>query len=122
VKTVRSLLEKYVDKTTAFQKKNCKELVPTDILSSIITLCTLFDALATVENGVSPQEGESYILMIENWFLFSLIWSIGASLDEDGRMKFDIFLREMDPRYGSMNNLNYLYKKIGFSNFGVSNS
>ena len=81
VKTVRSLLEKYVDKATAFQKKNCKELVPTDTLSCIITLCTLFDALAIVENGVSPQEGDTYIPMIENWFLFALIWSIGASLD-----------------------------------------
>ena len=73
--------------------------MPTDTLSCIITLCTLFDALATVENGVSPQEGDAYIPMIENWFLFALIWSIGASLDEEGRTKFDIFLREMDPRY-----------------------
>ncbi|KAI5057584.1 hypothetical protein GOP47_0027599 [Adiantum capillus-veneris] len=99
IRTVRVLLDKYVDKATAFQKKNCKELVPTDNLSCLITLCTLFDALATTENGVSPQEGDSYIPMIENWFLFVLIWSIGASLDEEGRAKFDIFLREMDPRY-----------------------
>nr|AML30862.1 axonemal inner arm dynein heavy chain 6 [Marsilea vestita] len=99
IKTVRSLLEKYVDKVTEFQKKNCKELVPTDSLCCIITLCTLFDSLATPENGVAPFEGDSYIPMIENWFLFVLIWSIGAGLDEEGRTKFDILLREMDPRY-----------------------
>lgn len=34
--------------------------------------------------------------MVELWFIFSLIWSICASVDEDGRKKMDNFLREMD--------------------------
>lgn len=34
--------------------------------------------------------------MIELWFTFSLIWSVCASVDEDGRKKMDNFLREME--------------------------
>lgn len=34
--------------------------------------------------------------MVELWFVFSLIWSICASVDEAGRKKIDNFLREMD--------------------------
>lgn len=34
--------------------------------------------------------------MVELWFVFSLIWSICASVDEAGRKRIDNFLREMD--------------------------
>ncbi|KAJ7527535.1 hypothetical protein O6H91_16G059900 [Diphasiastrum complanatum] len=97
--TLRKLLIQYVDAATLFRRHKCKETVPIDLLNGFVTLCKLFDSLATPENGVSPQQGESYVSMIETWFLFVLIWSIGASVDEEGRKMFDLFLRELDPRF-----------------------
>lgn len=32
--------------------------------------------------------------LIEPWYLFSLVWSVGATCDGDSRKKFDVFLRE----------------------------
>ena len=32
--------------------------------------------------------------LIEPWYLFSLVWSVGATCDGDSRKKFDTFLRE----------------------------
>ena len=81
------------------KRLHCHELVAVDRLSCVKVFTRLFDALAIPENGVTPEEGEHYPLMIEMWFLFCIIWSIGGPLDEDGRKKFDAFMREMDTRY-----------------------
>ncbi len=42
-------------------------------------------------------QGEEYFArMVEMWLLFSVIWSIGASVDEDGRRRLDAFVRELE--------------------------
>lgn len=45
---------------------------------------------------INVSVAEHLGIMVELWFVFSLIWSICASVDEDGRKKIDNFLREMD--------------------------
>ncbi|KAM3857822.1 dynein axonemal heavy chain 2 [Diretmus argenteus] len=92
---LKCLFEKYTEKTLAFKKCNCKELVQITELNGVTSLCRLYDSLATANNGVNPSDTEHYGQMVELWFLFSLIWSICASVDEDGRKKMNIFLREM---------------------------
>ena len=37
----------------------------------------------------------NYDLHLQNSFMFSLVWSIGASVDTDSRPMFDSFLREL---------------------------
>ncbi|CAL1534967.1 unnamed protein product, partial [Lymnaea stagnalis] len=32
--------------------------------------------------------------LIEPWFIFSFVWSLGASCDNDSRVKFDAWLRQ----------------------------
>lgn len=105
-------------KVLEFRHKNCKELIPTSQLNAVVSLCKLYDALATPENGVcssylycsvvircnfllkvNPDDVDNYPRMIEMWFLFSLIWSICASVDEDSRKKIDTLLREMESQF-----------------------
>ena len=33
--------------------------------------------------------------LVEMYFVFSLIWSLGASVDENGRKEFDLLIREI---------------------------
>uniref|UniRef100_A0A8C1Q525 Dynein, axonemal, heavy chain 2 n=1 Tax=Cyprinus carpio TaxID=7962 RepID=A0A8C1Q525_CYPCA len=93
---VMQLFDRHIDKTLTFKKTHCKELVPITELNGVASLCRLYDSLATPENGVNPADSENFGRMVELWFIFSLIWSVCASVDEDGRKKIDNFLREVE--------------------------
>jgi len=94
VDTLWKLMNKYIDAALLFKRLHCNENVQTDPLNTIKTLMTLFDSL-TADNASEGTQGN----LTELWFLFCLIWSIGSPLDEDGRKKFDMFLRELDASY-----------------------
>ncbi|KAM6908918.1 dynein axonemal heavy chain 2 [Xenentodon cancila] len=93
---LKHLFEKYLDSTLTFKKANCKELIPIGELNGVISLCRLYDSLATPSSGVDTTDTENLGKMVELWFVFSLIWSVCASVDEDGRKKMDYFLRDME--------------------------
>ena len=99
VDTLTRMITKYVQASLECRRLQLKELVQTDRLAAVRQLTTLFDAHNNAEHGVDPADGEAYVPMIEYTFLFCLIWSVGASVDGEGRRKFDMFLREMDSRF-----------------------
>ncbi|KAK7469836.1 hypothetical protein BaRGS_00036165, partial [Batillaria attramentaria] len=98
---------KWIVKTLDFRNANCKELVPIAELNGIISLCNLFTALGTEENGVDPADTDNFSRMVELWFIFCMIWSVCCSVDEKGRFKMDNFLREME---GSFPNKDTVYE------------
>ena len=56
--------------------------------------------------------------MIELWFLFSLIWSICASVDEDSRKKMDNFLREIEGQFpAKVCSLNRMENLFNYKNY-----
>lgn len=51
------MFEKFISKMLAFKKDYCAELVAVPEYSGIISLCKLYSALATPENGVRLAAG-----------------------------------------------------------------
>lgn len=49
---LKLMFEKYIEKVINFKKSSCKELIPITELNGVMSLCRLYDALATSENGV----------------------------------------------------------------------
>ncbi|XP_040604880.1 dynein heavy chain 2, axonemal isoform X1 [Mesocricetus auratus] len=107
VEPLQRMFEKLINKILNFKKDNCHELVPVPEYSGIISLCKLYSVLATPENGVNPADTENYAIMVEMTFVFSMIWSVCASVDEDGRKKIDSYLREIE---GSFPNKDTVYE------------
>ena len=66
VELLQPLFDKFVEKTLQFRQKSCKELIPVGELNSVMSLCHLFDALATPSNGVSSL---TYTYALQNALL-----------------------------------------------------
>ncbi|CAF5150162.1 unnamed protein product, partial [Rotaria magnacalcarata] len=76
----------------------CKELIPIHELNGIISLTKLFDTF-WYTNEIQTQINENETMsgrLIEMWFVFCLMWSIAASVNDEGRRKIDIFFRETE--------------------------
>lgn len=47
-------------------------------------------------NSGLEKDAEGYFGLAEKWFVFSMVWSVMAAADEDGRAKLDAFLRDVE--------------------------
>lgn len=56
---------------------------------------------------VDVTDVDNFAKMVELWYMFSMIWSICCSVDEEGRKKIDAYLREID---GSFPNKDSVYE------------
>ncbi len=93
----KDFFEKWLPKIFRFKLLNLKEPVAQPDFVSVKNLCTLYDSLEKTEQGFSKEKlGTDYASIAEKFFVYCLIWSVGASLDEDGRKKFTTCLAEIE--------------------------
>ena len=93
---INSLLHKYLDAFIDFKHQQLHDLLPATDLNVVQSFCHLYETLATPENCVDPADEIHFDPMVEAWFWFCLVWSIGATLDEDSRKEADLWARELD--------------------------
>ncbi|CAF4716798.1 unnamed protein product [Rotaria socialis] len=91
-------ITKYLEPIMKYKHIYCKELIPIHELNGIISLTKLFDTFwYTNEIQIQINENEAISgRLIEMWFVFCLMWSIAASVNDEGRKKIDIFFRETE--------------------------
>jgi dynein heavy chain len=99
---LQNLVDKYIPKVLKV-KKTCKELVQSSESASIICLTKLYDALCSNLKKNEEQSLEDYNLYIEKWFVFCLIWSIGASVEDSSRRDIDYILRDIESMFPHSN-------------------
>eukprot|EP01028_Stygiella_incarcerata_P002288 TRINITY_DN1424_c1_g1_i1.p1 TRINITY_DN1424_c1_g1~~TRINITY_DN1424_c1_g1_i1.p1 ORF type:complete len:2631 (-),score=647.35 TRINITY_DN1424_c1_g1_i1:5218-13110(-) len=81
-----------------FIRRECREPAPTSDINLVNSLIRIFECMFV--RSFDPAKDESkpdrdVTIMIENSFIFALLWSIGGSVDTASRFKFDAFLRRV---------------------------
>ena len=109
VPMLTGLVDKFVEKFMEFKRLNVNEMLPLSPCACVASMCKLYDAVATPQNGVKLDDNkkmdENCPKFVEMWFLYSLAWSVGGAADEDGRKKLDQYIREIEaqlPAKGTM--------------------
>ncbi|XP_068400848.1 dynein axonemal heavy chain 7 isoform X2 [Eschrichtius robustus] len=91
------LFDRMVPVSVEFIRKHTKELSPTSDTNLVRSLMNLIDCFMNDfadEVKVGERNDRETYSLLEGIFLFSLIWSIGASCKDDDRLKFNKILRE----------------------------
>ncbi|NXN97801.1 DYH7 protein, partial [Rhinopomastus cyanomelas] len=95
---IQSLFDRMVPLCLEFIRKYTKELSPTSDTNLVRSLMNLMDCMMDEfadEAKVKAMAEDDVFSWLEGIFLFSLIWSVGASCKGDDRLKFDKIVREI---------------------------
>ncbi|XP_033843048.1 dynein axonemal heavy chain 7 [Periophthalmus magnuspinnatus] len=95
---ITDLFDRTIPTCLELVRKAAKELSPTSDTNLVKSLMNLMDCNMDEfqdENKIKAMKGEEVCSWLEGIFVFSLVWSLGASCDDPSRQKFDLVLREL---------------------------
>ncbi len=97
---LRNCVKKYLEPIMKYKYLHCQELISIHELNGIISFTKLFDTFWNVQEiQIQLNDNETISTrLIEMYFVFCLIWSIAASVDDEGRRKIDLIFRETEGR------------------------
>jgi len=85
----------------------CKELVKCLDINIVISFTRLMDSFLKNEShsiGIDVQlKNEIYWSLLEKWFTYALVWSFGATVNEDGRKIVDYAMRDIESMFPHAN-------------------
>ncbi|XP_055836500.1 dynein axonemal heavy chain 2 isoform X2 [Episyrphus balteatus] len=117
VNILRGLFDDYIDKILDFKKTRCRETIVTNELNMVMSMCKLLECFATKANGITAGNSEDLEIMTKLWFLFCMIWSICATVDEEGRLKIDAMIRERESCFPIKDTVYDYYVEVHYKTF-----
>jgi len=95
-KLITTLFDWIVPPCLQFVTENCKEITEIPRLNKINSLINIYDShldfLKDEKSKIAPNIVEIWIV---SYFLFSCIWSFGGSINEEGRVEYDKYFRDI---------------------------
>eukprot|EP00117_Sycon_ciliatum_P019779 scpid3161/ scgid17821/ Dynein heavy chain 2, axonemal; Axonemal beta dynein heavy chain 2; Ciliary dynein heavy chain 2 len=109
---LEEMIEKYLPKVLQIKKAQCKELVPTSEFSCVRNMCQLFDNQVELFPKIPEEDHEGWKLLMEKLFVYCLIWSVGATVEERSRKNIDYVLRDIESIFPHQNTIYEHYINI----------
>ena len=101
INSLEKLFNLYLEEGVNFVRRRLKELCPTvdnNLAKSVMKIVdTFFDKFRTLEFKAKKKNLDDYKEIennIEGIFNYAIIWALGVTTNEEGRKKFDSFIRE----------------------------
>ncbi|XP_067459187.1 dynein axonemal heavy chain 7 [Thunnus thynnus] len=95
---ITALFDRILPACLQLIRKATKELSPTSDTNLVKSLMNLMDCMMDEfhdEAKMKSMTGQDICSWLEGIFVFCLVWSVGASCDDSGRVKFDAVVREI---------------------------
>jgi dynein heavy chain len=95
--SLTQLFDYFVADAVKFVKAECKELSPTTEIGLVNSLLRYLESHFILHSDHTAEENEKDFQLpqrLQCWFLFSITWTIGGSLDSAGQDKFNLHLRD----------------------------
>ncbi|ETO04869.1 hypothetical protein RFI_32529 [Reticulomyxa filosa] len=96
VEYLQQLFDTHVNPLLQFKKQNCREISAISDFNAVQSLCQMLSCVLTTENGVDKNDEAYFMKMIEHWFVFCLVWTIGGMVVEEDRAQIDLFIRRTE--------------------------
>ena len=98
-------------------------MIPQRDFTLVVSLCTLYEAMYkdednNLEMGGGDSAPEGHWAYVEKMFTYAIVWSLGATADEEGRKRVDACLRDIEsiyPPQGSVYDYFVDVERRGFS-------
>ena len=91
---INGLLEWLIDSIFLFKREHIKEYVETSNINLVVSLLNILECLI-IDKNIKTENSETSETWIQCAFIFSLIWSLGITADEQSKVKFDKFFRNL---------------------------
>uniref|UniRef100_A0A3Q3S6H3 Dynein axonemal heavy chain 7 n=1 Tax=Mastacembelus armatus TaxID=205130 RepID=A0A3Q3S6H3_9TELE len=95
---ISALFDRILPPCLQLIRKATKELSPTSVTNLVKSLMNVMDCMMDEfhdEAKMKIMNIKDICSWLEGIFVFCLVWSVGASCDDSGRVKFDAVLREV---------------------------
>ncbi|XP_074514231.1 dynein axonemal heavy chain 7 isoform X2 [Sebastes fasciatus] len=95
---IAALFDRILPACLQLIRKATKELSPTSDTNLVKSLMNLMDCMMDEfhdEAKMKSMNDKDICSWLEGIFVFCLVWSVGASCDDSGRLKFDAVVREV---------------------------